>query len=265
VSAQDRSQDDFEAIIVDNGSRDDTARVAGEWLATAAHGRYLIEPRVGLAHARNAGIRVATADIVAFLDDDVVPDTDWITRTLDAYRRHPSCAAVGGRISLDWGTSRPGWMRRDLERWYSGFDLGHDEKILEPPEALFGANLSVRRALVERAGGFDPTLGRAGRSLLSGEEAALIERLRDWGDIVYDPDLHVTHAVLPERRNRLWLLRRGYAQGRTDVRRGREAGPASLLMLQSISDLRRLRSNGLPDVVHRAQLVGRARELILHR
>jgi len=262
ISAQDRVDGEFEVIIVDNGSTDDTAPVARTWLSTASHGRYLFEPRVGVANARNTGLAASEAEIVAFLDDDVRPDRDWIKRMLDAHHRHPASVAIGGPITLDWGGSRPGWMRPEFDGWYSGFDMGSCERILEPPATLFGANLSVRRAPAEQVGGFDPSLGRAGRSLLSGEEGALIDRLRCLGDVVYDPDVHVTHEVLSERRKRRWLLRRGYAQGRTDVRRGRVVDPASRLLLQSVRNVGRLRSDGLSDVVRRATIIGRAREVM---
>lgn len=265
LAVQDAPADAYEVLVVDNASDDDTRQLLRSWVGAHPGRSSIREPRLGVGHARNAGVRAAAGEVVAFVDDDALAEPGWVASIIDSYTRHPTAVAIGGPVTLDWGASRPAWMRDDLNAWFSGLDLGPDERVLTPDDTLFGTNFTARRALIEEVGGFDVSLGRIGSGLLSGEEGALVERLRALGDVVYDPRLGVRHVVLPERRTRRWLLRRNYAQGRTDVRRGRVPEPASRLLLGSVADWHRLRTDGLHDVLRRARLVGRARELIARR
>src|SRR5437868_1294010 len=83
-----------ELIIVDNNSTDDTRAVAADFLtASGINGRYVFEKRQGLSHARNAGIRAATGEVLAFTDDDVTVHPKWLASLGEAFLQ-PDCAAV---------------------------------------------------------------------------------------------------------------------------------------------------------------------------
>src|SRR5256886_10764453 len=64
----------YEVILVDDGSTDDTAAIAGQYDV-----RLIRTPNRGLSSARNAGLAAATGEIVAYLDDDAYPDPHWLT------------------------------------------------------------------------------------------------------------------------------------------------------------------------------------------
>src|SRR3954447_16813353 len=77
LAAQDGVAADWEIVVVDNASSDDTAARA------AAHGvRVVREPRAGVTYARNAGVRAAAGEIVAFVDADCVPERGWLRELL---------------------------------------------------------------------------------------------------------------------------------------------------------------------------------------
>jgi hypothetical protein len=79
--------------------------------------------------------------------------------------------------------------------------------------------MSVRRSALVELGGFCPSLGRNGRSLISNEEQDLFDRLRERGArVVYEPAALVLHRVLADRISWRWVLRRGWAQGRGNAR-----------------------------------------------
>ena len=68
----------FEVIVVDNGSRDDTAAVVGSYADRAVPVRYVGEPQPNRAKARNRGVEGSHGDYVLFCDDDVLTPPGWI-------------------------------------------------------------------------------------------------------------------------------------------------------------------------------------------
>lgn len=83
-----------QVIVVDNTDGDEeTERVAREFGA-----RYVIEPKAGLGRARKRGLAECEADAVAYLDDDAVPDTDWLTTQLAAYERKKTPMSITGKV-----------------------------------------------------------------------------------------------------------------------------------------------------------------------
>jgi glycosyltransferase involved in cell wall biosynthesis len=209
----------YEIVVVDNGSSDGTGEWLGRWVAEGpARRRTVFEPVPGLSRARNRGIEAATGDVVLFIDDDASAPRGWVAAHLAAYDRDPGVVAAGGPVALTWPAGRPAWLGPVLEHWFSALDFG-DEPIPWPrPHGPYGTNMSIRRPELLAAGGFSPALGRRGRSLLSSEERDLFARIAGHGRIAYEPAALVLHRVLPDRISRRWVLRRGWAQGRSNAR-----------------------------------------------
>lgn len=210
----------FEVIVVDNGSGAVAAELA-DLTATVANLRVLHEPVMGLSHARNRGTREAFGEVVLFMDDDAVAEPGLLAAHLRQFAAPHRPAATGGRIYLRWPVQRPTWVPASLETFYSGLDLGDAIRQMIFPEYPYGANMAVRRAALLDIGGFDVELGRRGQNLISGEEKDLFLRLdRTGARVDYVGDAIVHHCVLPERTERGWLLRRSWAQGRSDIAMG---------------------------------------------
>ena len=196
-----------EVIVVDQ-SRDD--RVAS---ALAGAGRpdcpvrHLRRPRQGLSASRNVALAEAAHAVVAFTDDDCVPDGRWIATVHEALTADPDLAAVTGRV-LPLGEERPGThvvSPRDstMAREYTGRAV--------PWTVGTGGNFAARREWLTRAGGFDERLG-AGSAGRAAEDADLLYRLlAAGGRIRYEPRAVVYH----ERQTAAQRLasREGYAHG----------------------------------------------------
>jgi glycosyltransferase involved in cell wall biosynthesis len=207
----------LEVLVVDNGSTDATAAMLRGW-ERAPDRRVVVEPRIGVANARNASLRATTRDVVLALDDDALVAAGWARAHLDAYA-DDGVAAVGGPVGLHWPAGRPEWMTEELTQWYSALELGDDAGPFPTVHGPYGTNMSVRRSAALAVGGFDPWLGRVGTRLISGEEADLTRRLRAAGwRIVYEPAAAVVQQVLPERLDRRWLRRRAWSQGTSNAR-----------------------------------------------
>jgi glycosyltransferase involved in cell wall biosynthesis len=208
----------WEIVVIDNddppGAEDVFAAAARELPVPA---RYVRESIRGSAHARNRGIAEATGDIIVMLDDDVRPDGDWLARLIEPILAGRS-DGTGGRVLLDPAVPRPGWFDEIgiggfLARW----DLGGPERELDPGEFIVTSNCAFRSVLLRRTGGFDPELGPRGSTPLVGDDALLTRRFREVGGSVrWVPEALVVHELPSERLNRRYLLRRAYAQGRSD-------------------------------------------------
>ncbi|MBN2622870.1 MAG: glycosyltransferase, partial [Acidimicrobiales bacterium] len=205
----------------DNGSTDGTAALARAWCEHDPDRRRMVsEPVAGLSRARNRGVAAARGDVVLFIDDDALAPRGWAAAHLVAYDRDPDVVGVGGPVVLRWPDGRPSWLAPRLEHWFSALDHGDVPTAFPPPHGPYGTNMSLRRAAFTAAGGFDERLGRRGRSLVSSEEADLFARV--WatgGRVAYEPAALVLHGVGGDRLRRRWVLRRGWAQGRSNARR----------------------------------------------
>lgn len=175
------------------------------------------EPEAGASHARNAGIdRVATT-WTALLDDDVVPDRDWLGALVRGAVRDGFDLA-GGRVRLDPTVRLPGWLDASLHGFVTALDLGPDARPLGADEYLLTANAIARTELL-RGVRFDPRLGPRPGSHLTNDDLDLVRRARAGGArIGWVPGAAVTHDVPASRLRPGWLLRRAYQQGRSDRR-----------------------------------------------
>ncbi len=209
---------EMELVIVDNNSTDDTFDVARN-IRSEYPGRVsaIRETEMGLSAARNAGIRQAQGEFVAFLDDDAFPDPGWLQSIVDALETD-GVQCAGGPITPLFQGELPDWFLGRFLPYLSAWDLGDDELDLTYDEYPRGANIGFRREALRATGGFCTDLGRKGNNLLSGEEIDVclqVERLG--GRIAYVPRARVRHVVNIERLSRAWMLERFDAQGRSEA------------------------------------------------
>ena len=171
----------WEVIVVDNNSKDHTRQVVEEIQREWPLLRYEFEQAQGLSHARNHGIATARGDVLLFTDDDVLPEPEWLETTLSGLAKYHA-DACGGYIAPIWETPPPAWL---TERFY-GFlairtDRTDDYPITQASQAPFGANMAMKRVVLDRVGLFDTNRGRKGKVLASGEDGEMFERILSAG------------------------------------------------------------------------------------
>ncbi len=205
-----------EIIVVDNGSfTDETQKVASRFNA-----QYIREDIPGLDVARNTGARAATASIVAYTDDDTLPDTFWIYRVFETFH-DPKVAAMTGLViaaSLDteaevifekfWPFNR-GYFHRifDDQFFRASLDKG-------PPvwEIGAGANMAFRKEIFEEVGYFDERLD-VGAAGCSGDSELWYRTLACGLTIQYNPMAVVHHYhrnSIPGLQKQLYSYMRGF-------------------------------------------------------
>jgi glycosyltransferase involved in cell wall biosynthesis len=204
----------WEVVVVDNNSSDTTREtVLGFSETTSVSVRYKFEPKQGQSVARNSGIAVAGGDVILFTDDDILPKSDWVAKTL-ATMATAALDAVGGRVLPRWEDEPPPWLlaRRDLLRWLALTEEETAGLLAYPMVAsrrLVGANMAFRRRLFEEYGVFNSALGHRGTRLYGGEEVEFINRLLLANKTIgYDPSIVVYHRIDATRLRKSFFLRR---------------------------------------------------------
>jgi GT2 family glycosyltransferase len=167
--------------------------------------------RPGTVAALNLGLAIASGSILAFVDDDAVPDPDWLERIIAAFAVDARVAGVGGRDTVVFGgrpvDDRPSLTLKSTQdgpevgviRWFGRMISDHHLGVGPPRDVdvLKGANMSFRRDAV-LAHGFDERLRGEGAIVHSELSICLPLRRRGWR-IVYDPAIHVMHFPAPRR------------------------------------------------------------------
>jgi GT2 family glycosyltransferase len=150
-----------------------------------------------LSRARNLGVKLASGDIVAFIDDDAVAEPTWLSFLSLPLRSEGAAAAVGavrGRNGISFQSCTP-WIDRTAQSYDSGTSAAPSPTPDGAVPKLVGTNMAVRREVLVALGGFDEAL----RFFL--EDADLSLRLSDKGHrVAFAPDAQVLHAFAESTR-----------------------------------------------------------------
>jgi len=203
--------DEFEIIVVDNASTDNTKGVVEQCNCTGGKEIfYLYEENLGLHNARHAGAKVAKGGILAFTDDDAIYDSHWLSKLLRFYS-DPGVGCVGGRILPKWEVSPPEWIQHVPKGFFSLLDLGDEPKELHTP-GIYGVNFSIRKDLLFKLGGFNPE--SFGHLWLGDGETGLLKKVLKAGyKIIYAPDALCWHFIPKERITIEYIKRRAANEG----------------------------------------------------
>ncbi len=207
-------------LVVDNNSRDDTREVVEEFCTRFPNNfQYRFEPRQGKSFALNTGIREASGDVLAFMDDDVEVDRFWITR-LAGSLRDSNWSGVGGRILPEQGFALPPWLNKDEKDALAPlalFDMGDEAREIH--EAPFGANMAFRSEMFQKHGQFRTDLGPQPGSEIRNEDTEFGLRLLSAGErFWYEPSAVVYHEMPAARICKRYFLTWWFDKARADVR-----------------------------------------------
>lgn len=209
----------WELLVVDNNSTDATRAVVDEERAAfPAPLHYVFEPKQGRYAALNTGIVAASGRVIATTDDDARVEPDWLMAAaagLDAF----GCDYVAGKVLPIWRGERPLWLRNRPGLHWSVLALqDHGGRPLEfgtngVPWPL-GINTATRREAFDRAGLFNPALGRKAGTLRNQAQREWHLRARAAGlRGFYVPDMVVHHVVAAERLTKRYFRRWLYWNG----------------------------------------------------
>jgi GT2 family glycosyltransferase len=186
---------DYEVIVVDDGSADDTAAIAARFPF-----RLIRQPNRGLSHARNAGLEAASGEIVAYIDADARPDPHWLKYLATTFA-DSDYAGVGGPNLAPAGDG-------ETSACVAASPGGPIHVLLSDREAehIPGCNMAFRRDALLAIGGFDPQFR------VAGDDVDVCWRLLERGwRLGFSPAALVWHHAR-DRIGAYWRQQRGYGE-----------------------------------------------------
>ncbi len=196
----------LQVVVVDNDPNGSAQRICEE--ASERHAyplRYVVEKRRGIPFARNAALAVALpeSDFIAFIDDDEIPESDWLAELLRVQDYYKSDVVTGPCLS-EYPTPPPRWV----------VDGGFHARPRYPTGTLrhvaFTHNVLVRAAIFECLDmGFDESM-----ALNGGDDHEFFARAFAAGFKIVWADNAIVHEVVPASRSTLrWIVKRGFRVG----------------------------------------------------
>jgi glycosyltransferase involved in cell wall biosynthesis len=222
----------WELIIVDNASR--PALEDRPEIGLPLGSRVIIEPKLGLTHARRRGFEESTGEVIVYVDDDNLLQPDYLRNAWQLLQEDQRLAAIGGRSLAVYETAPPAWFGdagislacRDLgpapieANWRNGM-VSSD---VYPKCAPIGAGMVLRRSAyagyIREVDGdqLRMALGRRGADLASGEDNDMVLTMLGEGwSVAYRPELVLSHLIPAARLELAYLKRYAYSSNRTWV------------------------------------------------
>lgn len=210
----------FEIVIVDNNSPDNTEDVCDEFMRRRAdlNIRYFKEVNQGISYARNRGVTEAQGKFITFMDDDETVTADFL-QNLNAFcQAYPTAQLISEPVVPVFEADPPKWMSPFTMRLITGaYDKGKEVKMVGPNDYPGTGHATFMKELFNRYGGFKTNLGRKGTSLLGAEDKDFFLRLIQNGiPCYYVPSATIYHHIPKEKLTANFFNRITLAIGKSE-------------------------------------------------
>jgi glucosyl-dolichyl phosphate glucuronosyltransferase len=226
LTNQTLNYNNYETIIIDNGSKDGTASLVKQFTQIIPNLHYYFEPNPGLHSGRHRGLLESKGEILVYADDDIQALPTWLETIQKCFQENPDVVMVGGKNLPNFETEPPNWL---LEMWkpnnlgekmlgyLSILDLGDKSKLISP-YYIFGCNFAIRRSILEEAGGFHPDGLPQELIKYRGDGESYVSSYvqREGYKALYHPEASVYHWVSFKRMTLEYFCQRAYNQGISD-------------------------------------------------
>ncbi len=210
---QDFDRRDYEIIVVDNNSTDQTADIIHNFKKSHPDFNITIarEEKQGLSYARNKGLELAKGKYVSYIDDDGIAREDYIKQIKAYTLKYPDDVAFGGKVLPIYEKGQaPAWMSPYIERIISVVDLGDKVKILNKTYPV-GCNMFFKKSLFNQIGGFNTALK------LRSDDKYIFLKIRAAGfRILYLPEVVVWHFIDDFRNSLSYVKKISFLNGQAE-------------------------------------------------
>jgi glycosyltransferase involved in cell wall biosynthesis len=227
IARQTLPADQFEIIVVDNGSTDNTVQTVDSLIKGHPDHRirYIYEPEPGLLAGRHRGASEAVEELLVFVDDDIEAVPGWLAAIVSAFE-DPQVQLAGGRNLPKYETDAPPWIESFWDAASGGgrycyylslLDLGEEKRQIIP-NYVFGLNFAIRRQALFDLGGFHPDSYSDELQRFVGDgETGLTTIAEARGFVaVYEPAATVYHFTPSSRMTVEYFVDRSYTEGIRD-------------------------------------------------
>lgn len=221
IALQDLPEEQFEVIVVDNGSTDTTAKICETWSSKFSHFRSVYASEPGLHVGRNLGMQLAQADIVVYTDDDIKAEPSWLESIVEAFE-DANVGLVGGNSLPDYETAPPLWLEGLKQHFSFGWaipplsllDFGIADREVSWTY-VWGCNYSIRKQLLFEIGGFHPDGMPPDLMHLRGDGESYVssEVIRRGKCVRFTPGATIHHFTPISRMTATYMWERGFRQG----------------------------------------------------
>jgi len=199
----------YSIVVADNDRTRSAQTAVGEFAVRCSIPIvYCVEPSQSIALARNAALRHADADYVAFIDDDELPPSTWLLTLFRACRHH-GADGVLGPVKPRYDVAPPAWVRRGRFHERPSYTTGH---VIDWRQGRTGNVLLAKHVIANPEAYF-----RA--EFVTGEDQDFFRRLIGSGyAFVWCAEAMVFETVGPRRSTRTFMLKRALLRGKVAVR-----------------------------------------------
>lgn len=200
----------WEILVLDNNSTDESQKVVQQYQTCWSKNwqlRYCFEPEQGLAIARQHAVEEARGELIGFLDDDNIPDQNWVAQAYTFGQTHSQAGAYGSRIRGEFEVTPPPNFER-IAPFLAITDRGSKALLYIPEKKILppGAGLVVRRQVwLDHVPRQCFLQGRVSGPKLPGEDLETLLHIQQakW-EVWYNPAMQISHQI-PH-----WRLEKGY-------------------------------------------------------
>lgn len=206
---QNYPKEDYEILVVNNNSSDDTEDVVFDFIEQHPETdiKYYFVPRSGQVYARQIGILAAKNEVLSFTDDDGLLVPDWLAEVTKVFNMSDEIVGVAGKIDIQWDKTPPEWVR-NYEEQLGKLDYGDKEKY-EVGLYMNAGNLHVKKDVLIGVGGFNPEM--VGQWLMGDGETGLWLRLKKRNmKIGWAPKALMYHCQIVEKNATLGDIKRRF-------------------------------------------------------
>jgi glycosyltransferase involved in cell wall biosynthesis len=202
----------WEIIVVDNNSIDNTAKVVQSYQESWQYSyplKYYFEPKQGAAYARKLAIKEAKGKLIGFLDDDNYPELNWVAAAYAFGQKYPKVGAYGSQIHAEWEVKPPANFER-IAPFLAITERGNIPLLYEAKKKLLppSAGLVVRqKAWLESVPSLSILTGRVTGNMLTSEDLEMLSYIQNAGwEIWYNPEMEIYHQIPHWRLNKDYLI-----------------------------------------------------------
>ncbi|MEO6695299.1 MAG: glycosyltransferase [Ignavibacteria bacterium] len=206
---QNYSKEDYEIIVVNNNSKDDTEEVVEKIIEENPNVniKYYYIPKPGQVYARQIGILAAANETLTFTDDDGILSPNLLSEIAKVFKKNKQAVGVAGKIEIKWDEQPPEWIY-DYEQQLGKLDYG-DEIKYEVGMYMNAGNLSIKKDVLIEVGGFNPEM--VGDWLIGDGESGLWLRLKKRGYLIgWAPNALMEHYQVAKKNATLEDIKRRF-------------------------------------------------------